>query len=126
MSDKSPNTFPTALSIVKGPSDPPLLQETLGQFLDGQAEQFGSRPAIIVPWSCARLSYHELSQRSKDLAKGLLAKGVRKGDRVAIFASEDERVVELLFAVGRIGAILVILNKTYTISECERAIKHSG
>ncbi|KAK2755923.1 Acyl-CoA synthetase member 2 mitochondrial [Arachnomyces sp. PD_36] len=126
MSNKSTDLLPAAgLSIVKGPSEPPLQQLTLGQFIDQGAEKFGSKPAIIVPWSGARLSYHELNERTKNLAKGLLAFNIRKGDRVAIFSCEDERVVELFFATARIGAIIVLLNKTYTIQECDRAIRHA-
>jgi len=116
----------TTLSIVHGSTKPELLQLTLGQLIDRQADRFGNKDAVIVPWSCARLSFVELSERTKELAKGLLRFGVCKGDRIALFSSDDERFIELFFAVGRIGAILVTLNKTYTVLECERAIKHSG
>ncbi|KAF7181263.1 hypothetical protein CNMCM7691_000481 [Aspergillus felis] len=114
----------TALSIVQGSTEHALWELTLGQLADQQAEKFGSKDAIIVPWSSARLSFRHLSQRSQDLAKGLLAKGVTKGDRVGIFSSDDERFIELFFAVGRIGAILVVLNKTYTVQECDRALRY--
>ncbi|GIK05040.1 acyl-CoA synthetase member 2 mitochondrial [Aspergillus viridinutans] len=116
----------TTLSIVQGSAEHALWELTLGQLVDQQAEGFGCKDAIIVPWSSARLSFRHLSQRSQDLAKGLLAKGVVKGDRVAIFSSDDERFIELFFAVGRIGAILVVLNKTYTVQECDRALRYSG
>jgi long-chain acyl-CoA synthetase len=117
---------PTALSIIQGPSEPPLCFLTLGQLVDQQSESFKSKDALIVPWSGARLTYRDLSQHTQELAKGLLSMGVNKGDRLAIFSSDDERFAELIIAVARIGAVLVIFNKTYTVLECDRAIRHTG
>ncbi|KAE8147219.1 acetyl-CoA synthetase-like protein [Aspergillus avenaceus] len=114
-----------SLSLVHGPLESPLCYLTLGQLVDQQSDRYGSKEALIVPWSGARLSFYDLSQRTQELARGLLAIGVRKGDRIAIFSSDDERFAELFLAVARIGAILVILNKTYTILECDRAIRHT-
>ncbi|PWY91868.1 acetyl-CoA synthetase-like protein [Aspergillus sclerotioniger CBS 115572] len=112
-------------SIIQGPKEPELWSLTLGQLVHIQADRYSSKDAIIVPWTKARLSYLDLSRRSEMVAQGLLAMGVHKGSHVAIFSSDDERFIELFFAVGRIGAILVILNKTYTVAECERALQHS-
>ena len=116
----------TPLSLVKGPTTPHLLRLTLGQLVDQQAEKFGSKDAVVVPWTGARLSFVDVKHRTRTLAKGLLHLGIRKGDRIAILSGDDERFVELFFACGRIGAIFVILNKTYTAIECERAIRHTG
>ena len=113
-------------SIIQGPKEPELWPLTLGQLVHIQADRYGSKDAIIVPWTKARLSYLDLSRRGEIVARGLLAMGVRKGSHVAVFSSDDERFIELFFAVGRIGAILVVLNKTYTVAECDRALQHSG
>ena len=117
---------PLSLSIVQGPSEPPLCHLTLRQLIDQQSERFGSKDAIIVPWSGARLSFQVLSRHTQGLAKGLLAMGIGRGDRVAIFSGDDERFAELVIAVARIGAVLVVLNKTFTFLECDRAIRHTG
>lgn len=114
------------LSLVHGATEPPLFRLTLGQLVDQQALRYGSRDAVAVRWSGTRITFQGLSRRTKDLAKGLLAMGVRRGDRVAIFCGDDERFIELFFAVGRIGAVLVILNKTYTVPECARALESTG
>ncbi|KAB8204615.1 acetyl-CoA synthetase-like protein [Aspergillus parasiticus] len=108
-----------SLSIVQGPREPPLCHLTLGQLIDQQSERFGSKDAIIVPWSGARLSFQVLRQHTQDLAKGLLAMGIGRGDRVAIFSGDDERFADLVIAVARIGAVLVVLNKTFTFLECD-------
>lgn len=126
VTDVSPEVPSTRLSLLRGADHPPLLDLTLGQLCDQQAEKYDSKTAIVVAWSQARLTYHDLRQRSKELAKSLLALGVRRGDRVAIFSGDDERYIELFFATARIGAILVMFNKLYTVEESVRAIKHSG
>lgn len=126
MQSSSSTASQPALSLVTGSNKPDLFRITLGQLLDQQAAQYGSKNALLIGWTRARLSFDELCHRSKALAKGLLAMGVRQGDRVAILSGDDERFVELFFAVARIGAVLVIFNKTYTLSECVRAIEHTG
>ncbi|KAH8892327.1 acetyl-CoA synthetase-like protein [Thozetella sp. PMI_491] len=114
------------LSLVRGTTDPPLIELTLGQLVDRQAQLYSDREAVIVGWTQARITYRDMAKRTKELAKGLLAIGIRKDDRVAIFSGDDERFVELFFAIGRIGACLVILNKTYTVPECLRALEHAA
>jgi len=114
------------LSIVRGSSKPALFHLTLGQLVDQQAEKYGNKDAILTSWTNARLSFRDVSRRSKELARGLMALGVRKGDRIAVFSGDDERFIDLFFAAGRIGAVLVILNKTYTLAECLRALEHTG
>lgn len=126
MQSSSSTASQPALSLVTGSKKPDLFRITLGQLLDQQAAQYGHKNALLIGWTNARLSFEELCHRSKVLAKGLLAMGVRQGDRVAILSGDDERFVELFFAVARIGAVLVIFNKTYTLPECVRAIEHTG
>ena len=114
------------LSLVRGSQTPELFQLTFGQLVDQQAARYGSKDAVLVGWTNARLSFNDLSIRTKELARGLLAMGIGKGDRIAILSGDDERVIELFFAAGRIGAVLVVLNKTYTVNECMRALEHTG
>ncbi|RSL52242.1 hypothetical protein CEP54_011001 [Fusarium duplospermum] len=105
------------LSLVRGSQTPDLFQLTFGQLVDQQAARYGSKDAVMVGWTNTRLSFQDVSLRTKELARGLLAMGVNKGDRIAILSGDDERIIELFFAGGRIGAVLVILNKTYTPNE---------
>ncbi|PYI11406.1 acetyl-CoA synthetase-like protein [Aspergillus sclerotiicarbonarius CBS 121057] len=121
-----PSTSFSSSSIIQGPKHPDLRPITIGQLAHIQAARYGSKDAIIVPWTKTRLSYLDLSHRSEIVSRGLLAMGVHKGTHVAVFSGDDERFIELVFAVGRIGAVLVVLNKAYTVGECERALVHSG
>lgn len=115
-----------AISLVHGPTEPALSDLTIGQLADQQAARYGDKDCIIIGWNNTRLSYRELSESSKVIARGLLALGVQNGDRIAILSGDDERFIQLFFAAARIGACLVIINKTYTVSECLRALKHTG
>ncbi|KAF4983686.1 hypothetical protein FDECE_17248 [Fusarium decemcellulare] len=114
-----------ALSLVRGATTPELFRLTFSQLLEQQAAKYGTKDAVFMGWTGARLSFNELNHRTKIVARGLLAMGVKKGDRVAVFSGDDERFIDLFFAAGRIGAVLVILNKTYTASEVMRALKHT-
>ena len=120
------NVSAPQLSFFRGPTEPALLNFSMGQLLEEQAKKFPDRDAIVIPWSNARYTFHELNERSKEVARGLVAMGVQSGDRIGIFSGNCERYVELFFAVCRMGAIFVVLNPAYTPVECENALKHSG
>ena len=60
------------------------------------------------------------------LAQALLKMGIKAGDRVGVMAGNCEQYAAIFFAVSRIGAILVILNNTYTPSEAMYAVQFSG
>ncbi|KAL1652048.1 putative NRPS-like protein biosynthetic cluster [Diplodia intermedia] len=113
------------LSLVHGPIDPPLLNFTIGELLDFQAEKYGDREALVVSWTGTRRTYAELKERSTRLARGLLAMGIKPGDRVAIMAGNCEEYVAVFFAAAKVGAILVVLNNTYTATEATYALNHS-
>jgi acyl-CoA synthetase (AMP-forming)/AMP-acid ligase II len=126
-------TFPAAqeapqptLSVVSGPTDPPLVDLTFGELLDLQTLHHGSSECLVIPWTGTRWTYGELNQQSRVLARALLALGVRTGDRVGIMAGNCEQWVAVLFAATRIGALLVILNNTYTATEAKYALDFTG
>lgn len=115
-----------ALSLVRGRTDVALLDLSMGQVLERQARKYPHREAIVVPWTGVRLTFQQLNERSKSVARGLLALGVGFQDRVGVYAGSCERFAELFYAVSRIGAILVVLSPLYTHVECENALRHSG
>lgn len=113
------------LSLLYGPVDPPLVDLTLGELLDLQCQHHGSQECIVTPWTGARWTYNDLNQQSSQLARALISIGIRVGDRVGIMAGNCEQYAAVFFAVARIGAILVILNNTYTSTEAQYALKFS-
>lgn len=113
------------LSILHGPNDPPLVDLTLGELLELQTYQFGTKECLVIPWTGARWTYNELNQQSSSLAQALLDMGIGVGDRVGIMAGNCEQYAAIFFAVAKIGAILVILNNTYTPTEAMYGLKFS-
>ncbi|KAI2623938.1 4-coumarate-CoA ligase [Hypomontagnella submonticulosa] len=111
------------LSYLEGPVDPPLVDLTLGELLDLQCQHYGNQECIITPWTGARWTYNELNLQSSQLARALLSLGITVGDRVGVMAGNCEQYAAVFFAVARIGAILVILNNTYTPTEAQHALK---
>lgn len=114
------------LSILRGPVEPPLVDLSLGELLELQTFQHGTRECLVIPWTGARWTYNELNHQSLLLAQALLDMGIGVGDRVGIMAGNCEQYAAIFFAVTRIGAILVILNNTYTPTEAMYALKFSG
>ncbi|MEA2628601.1 MAG: fatty-acyl-CoA synthase, partial [Chloroflexota bacterium] len=114
------------LSYVHGASDVPLLGETIFQNLRRTAERFGSREALVVAHQHHRSTYAELVEECELVARGLMARGVRTGDRVGIWSPNRYEWVIIQYATAAIGAILVNINPAYRTSELEYALNQSG
>src|SRR5258708_40194264 len=115
-----------ALSYAHGASAVPLLGETIGENLRRTVERFGDREALVVRHQAYRATYRELWDQTELAARGLLARGVRKGDRVGIWAPNRYEWVVAQYATARLGAILVNINPAYRTSELEYALNQSG
>ncbi|OOG00409.1 hypothetical protein ASPCADRAFT_158414 [Aspergillus carbonarius ITEM 5010] len=113
------------LSIVYGPTEPKLLDITLGELLTLQSLQYGDYECLVFPWTGARWTYATLNEETDRLARGLLAMGIQKGDRIGVMAGNCEQYISVFFAAARVGAILVVLNNTYTPSELYYALDHT-
>lgn len=77
---------------------------------DRLADLWLDRTAIVDPDRDQRYSYDDLRRRAIDVASRLLAAGVGPGDRVAALMPSGIEMLDLLFACGRLGAILAPLN----------------
>lgn len=123
--DPRPSPTTQKLSLLRGPVDPPLLDLTLGELLSLQTYQHGHKECLVIPWTGARWTYHELHTQSSLLAGALLDMGIGVGDRVGIMAGNCEQYAAVFFAVAKIGAVLVILNNTYTATEALYGLEFS-
>jgi fatty-acyl-CoA synthase len=103
----------------------PLLDITLGQMLDATVAKFPDNDAIVYVDRDFRLSYRQFQQAVDDLAKGLMALGVQKGEKVAIWATNIPNWVILQFATAKIGAILLTVNINYKRAEIEYLLTQS-
>ncbi|WP_426107580.1 AMP-binding protein [Massilia sp. TSP1-1-2] len=107
------------LSYVHGAHDVPLIGETIGPFLAGVARRFADNDALVVPHQDVRWTYAELNARVTRLAAGLLALGLRPGDRVGIWSQNCAEWVLVQFATARAGLVMVNINPAYRRSELE-------
>ena len=114
------------LSYVHGTGAKPLLGEPIFENLRRTAARFPEREALVVPYQGYRATYAALVEQCEDLARGLLARGVKKGDRVGIWAPNRYEWVVVQYATAAIGAILVNINPAYRTSELEYALNQSG
>src|SRR5690348_16831199 len=74
------------LSYVAGPTDDPLKFMTVPALLDRACARHGGAEAAIFADSGLRLSWYDLRARSDEVAAGLLALGIGRGDRVGVWA----------------------------------------
>ncbi|KAL3432906.1 hypothetical protein BDV09DRAFT_197321 [Aspergillus tetrazonus] len=117
----------TQLSLVHGPKEPPLwLDKTLCTVIDQQEASYPDRTALIVPWQSTRLSYHQLAERSRVVAKALLGAGLRHGECIGIMDGNSYEYIEVFLGAARIGCPVVVLNNTYTPDELRNAVYRSS
>src|ERR1700755_2741141 len=114
------------LSYASGISELPLLGETIGENLERTVSRFGDREALVDVATGRRWTYTSFDADVNRLARGLLARGIEKGDRVGIWAPNCAEWVLTQYATAKIGAILVNVNPAYRTHELDFVVKQSG
>ena len=114
------------LSIDSGPATPTLPATTIGGALDEAVDRYGDPEALVSVEQDRRFTYRELSAEVDRVARGLIARGVAKGDRVGIWSPNCYEWVLVQYATARIGAILVTINPAYRTHELAYVLKQSG
>lgn len=97
----------------------PLRDLTLGQILDHTVARFPDNDAIVYVDRDFRLTYGQFSLLVDEMARGLMALGIQKGEKVAIWATNIPYWVTLQFATAKIGAVLLTVNTNYKRAELE-------
>ena len=110
------------LSFDSGSTATPLLDETISANLARTVAKHGDREALVSVEQELRYSYREFAAAVDNVAAGLMAIGVNKGDRVGIWSPNCAEWVLVQYATARIGAILVTINPAYRMSELEYAL----
>ena len=106
------------LSYACGISDIPLKGETIGQNLRQIAAKFPERTALIS-------EYQEFLAQVEQVAKALMAHGIRRGDRVGIWSPNRYEWVLVQYATALMGAIMVNINPGYKLSGLRYALEQS-
>ncbi|AJE03834.1 AMP-binding protein [Geobacter pickeringii] len=101
------------------------LEFTVGGLLDAVAARFPDTDALVYVDRGIRYSYRQFNEVCRQVAKGLLGLGIRKGDHVSIWAYNVPEWVILQFATAKIGAVLVTVNTNYKSAELEYILKQS-
>ncbi|MFA6506696.1 MAG: AMP-binding protein [Treponemataceae bacterium] len=102
-----------------------LIESTLGAVLREKTRSHPDKDFIIYSDRGLRFSYREFDKRVDELAKGLLAIGLKKGDHLGIWATNVPDWNTFLFATARVGIVLVTVNTSYKSHELEYLIKQS-
>ncbi|MDR5733186.1 AMP-binding protein [Caballeronia sp. LZ025] len=114
------------LSYVRGATDIPLSDATVSRFLLDTVERFPDRPAVVFREQGIRWTWREFAHQVDVLASGLLALGLKAGDRVGIWSPNRVEWLLTQFATARMGAVLVNINPAYRLAELEYALNKVG
>ncbi|CAG9621666.1 AMP-binding protein [Sutcliffiella rhizosphaerae] len=102
-----------------------LVHKTIGQLLDDTVSKYPDKEAVVYVEEDLRYTYTEFQQIINQAAKGLMSLGIKKGDHIAIWASNKPEWVITQFASAKIGAVLVTVNTSYQIKELEYLLRQS-
>jgi acyl-CoA synthetase (AMP-forming)/AMP-acid ligase II len=95
-----------------------------GEQLARIARKYPDRVAFV--WGDDARTFREVDARVNRLARGLAARGVTQGDRVAVFMGNSIEMVEAVFAGWRLGAVVVPVNFRLVAPEVEYVLADSG
>jgi fatty-acyl-CoA synthase len=109
-----------------GPTDIPILEETIGANFERTVAANPGGDAVVDMASGRRWTYAELNDEVDVLARGLMALGIDRGERVGIWAPNCPEWTMVQYATAKIGAILVNINPAYRTHELAYVLKQSG
>ena len=107
------------------PLSPPYRDVTVGRLLTHLAGAIPDNEALVYHGRGLRLTFAELESESRLIARGLMAAGVERGERVALWATNVPQWVVLQFALAKIGAILVTVNTSLRAHEIDYLLRQS-
>ena len=112
-------------SYTSGISSKPLLGMTIGDKFDEIAATYPDNDALIVRHQGLRYSYSQLKEVVDQAARAFIAIGVKRGDRIGMWAPNCAEWTITQFATAKVGAILVNINPAYRLHELEYALNQS-
>ncbi|KAK3529610.1 hypothetical protein QTP70_032030 [Hemibagrus guttatus] len=120
----SPPSVPTlTTSYAHGVSSHSLQSLTVGRSLQLRAEQTPDREAVVFLQAGIRKTFSEFQKDVDQAAAGLLALGLKKGDRLGMWGPNTYEWILMQFATAKAGIILVSVNPAYQLQELEYALK---
>uniref|UniRef100_A0A4W3GBX1 Medium-chain acyl-CoA ligase ACSF2, mitochondrial n=1 Tax=Callorhinchus milii TaxID=7868 RepID=A0A4W3GBX1_CALMI len=113
-------------SYVHGTCNLPFTSKTVGQCLEESANLVPDKEAVVFVQDGVRKTFGQLKQEVDQLAAGLLAIGLKKGDRLGMWGPNMYEWVLVQFATAQAGIILVTVNPAYQHRELEFVLKKVG
>ena len=102
-----------------------LHEHTLPGLLRRNAERLPDNDCIVAPEFGVCWSWKEFDRRTSEVARGMYAMGIRKGDHVAIWSTNTPEWMLTMFASAKLGAILVTVNTNYKQFELNYLLNQS-
>ena len=102
-----------------------LSERTIGEWLEYWAEKTPEKEYIVYSDRDLRFTWKEFDERVNNMAKGLLAIGVKSGSHVGIWATNVPDWLTFLYAGAKIGAVLVTINTNYKQHELEYIVDNA-
>ncbi|MGH3961005.1 AMP-binding protein [Mycobacterium sp.] len=109
-----------------GPTHTPILEETIGENFERMVRTNPDAEALVDVARNRRWSYAELNAEIDRVARGLMALGIERGERVGIWAPNCAEWTMVQFGTAKIGAILVNINPAYRAHELAYVLNQSG
>jgi len=103
----------------------PLRERTLGQLLAEAVAKHPDNEALIYVDRDFRLTWRQFDELTDRLAKGLMALGIQRGEKVAVWATNVPYWVTLMFATAKMGAVLLTVNTSYKREELRYLLAQS-
>ena len=100
-----------------------IREQCLGDALDAAATQWGERTGWV--FEDERVSFAGMAERSRAVAKALLANGIGKGDLVATWMPSLREFAEIEYACARVGAIVVPINTRFKSFEVSHMLQET-
>ncbi|XP_078426988.1 medium-chain acyl-CoA ligase ACSF2, mitochondrial [Cetorhinus maximus] len=113
-------------SYIHGAMDMPLSPKSIGQCLEDVVNKYPDKEALVFLHDGVRKTFGQLKQEVDQLAAGLLAIGLEKGDRLAMWAPNMYEWVLTQFATAQAGIIMANINPAYQAREVEFVLRKVG
>ncbi|XP_056325124.1 medium-chain acyl-CoA ligase ACSF2, mitochondrial [Danio aesculapii] len=121
--DNPPSIPALTTSYVHGLSSHSLQSSTVDQCLQATVERYPDREAMVFVQDGIRKTFAEFYQDVEKAAAGLLAAGLKRGDRLGMWGPNIYEWVLMQFATAKAGIILVAVNPAYQLQEVEYALR---
>ncbi len=102
-----------------------FVNKTVGHLIKETAGKYPENIALICPDFGIKQTYSEFYKSVRNVAKGLMAIGIKRGDNIAVWTTNIPEWIYLQFALGMTGGILVTVNTNYQTHELEYILKQS-